>query len=342
MDAQPVRYATTSDGFSIAYSEAGDGEPFVLMPAPVGNVGLDWASQSQAPFLQGLASRYRLIRYDGRGLGLSQRSLGEDFTLNDLTLDLEAIVKRLALERFVLMGRVVTSHVAVRYAIEHPDQVQALILWNTPLDEVGHIALAHEPVMRSHWDFFASTMARMAYPADDPSWACDAILQSVERQNFLIQTYAAASSPSLVDVLPQVIVPTLVLDFLLSTSSQRRDAGKRLTAAIRDSRLVLLKPGSDAFPAGGVALLQPVEAFLRDAGLGAVPRGTAAADRVHLSQREVEVLRLVAAGMTNQELASELVISPSTAAKHVASILAKTGAANRAEATSYAHRAGLV
>jgi DNA-binding NarL/FixJ family response regulator len=61
-----------------------------------------------------------------------------------------------------------------------------------------------------------------------------------------------------------------------------------------------------------------------------------------LSPREIEVLRLVAAGKTNQLIADELIISPNTVAHHVQNILEKTESANRAEATSYAHRQGLV
>ena len=55
-----------------------------------------------------------------------------------------------------------------------------------------------------------------------------------------------------------------------------------------------------------------------------------------LTEREVEVLGLLAAGSTNQQIADDLVIAPSTAAKHVANILGKTGSANRTEAAAYA------
>jgi DNA-binding CsgD family transcriptional regulator/pimeloyl-ACP methyl ester carboxylesterase len=342
MDWPPVRYATASDGFSIAYAEAGEGVPFVLMPAPVSNLRLDWTSASQAPFLHALASRYRLIRYDGRGLGLSQRGLAEDLSLNDLMLDLEAVVERLSLKRFVLMGRVMTSHVAVRYAVENPERVDALILWNTPLEDLGRVSLSHEQVMRSHWDFFALTMSRMAYPADDSSWATDAILQSVERHDFLALTYAAVSAPPLVEVLEQLHVPTLVLGLQVARSSQKGDSGGRLAAAIRDSQFVTFKPGRDAFACGGEALVQPIETFVRQLGLSAKQAVSSLTPSSSLSTREIEVLRLVTAGKTNQQVAVELVISPSTAAKHVSSILAKTGASNRAEAASFAHRAGLV
>ena len=61
-----------------------------------------------------------------------------------------------------------------------------------------------------------------------------------------------------------------------------------------------------------------------------------------LTRREVEVLRLVAMGRINREIADELVITENTAAKHVANILLKTACANRAEAATYANVHGLV
>jgi DNA-binding NarL/FixJ family response regulator len=64
--------------------------------------------------------------------------------------------------------------------------------------------------------------------------------------------------------------------------------------------------------------------------------------RDSLSSREVEVLRLLAAGRSNQQIADELVISLNTVRRHVSNIFDKTGAANRADAVSYAHRNGIV
>jgi ATP/maltotriose-dependent transcriptional regulator MalT len=61
-----------------------------------------------------------------------------------------------------------------------------------------------------------------------------------------------------------------------------------------------------------------------------------------LSDREVQVLRLVAAGLSNTAIAAELAISVNTVQRHVGNILNKTGMANRTQAASYAHRAGLV
>jgi DNA-binding NarL/FixJ family response regulator len=61
-----------------------------------------------------------------------------------------------------------------------------------------------------------------------------------------------------------------------------------------------------------------------------------------LSHREVEVLRLIAAGKSNAQIADELVISQNTVIRHVSNIFGKIGAANRAEAASYATRNGIV
>jgi DNA-binding NarL/FixJ family response regulator len=60
-----------------------------------------------------------------------------------------------------------------------------------------------------------------------------------------------------------------------------------------------------------------------------------------LSEREVQVLRLVAAGNTNQQIADALVLSPKTVARHMSNIFDKTGVENRSAATRYAYEQGL-
>ena len=64
-------------------------------------------------------------------------------------------------------------------------------------------------------------------------------------------------------------------------------------------------------------------------------------DAIPLSEREVEVLRLIAVGFTNSEIAEALVIAPGTAARHVQNILNKTALRNRVELTRYAYQYGL-
>jgi DNA-binding NarL/FixJ family response regulator len=81
---------------------------------------------------------------------------------------------------------------------------------------------------------------------------------------------------------------------------------------------------------------------LRERQRRAAARGTRPAYPGGLSEREVEVLRLVAAGKSNQQIADELVISPNTVVRHVSNIFTKTGVANRTGAASFATRHGLV
>ena len=75
--------------------------------------------------------------------------------------------------------------------------------------------------------------------------------------------------------------------------------------------------------------------------IGAAPHQTESGAPDGLTGREVEVLRLVAAGRTNTEIAAELVVSVHTVERHVANIYLKIGVRGRAEATAYALGNGL-
>jgi DNA-binding CsgD family transcriptional regulator/tetratricopeptide (TPR) repeat protein len=106
-----------------------------------------------------------------------------------------------------------------------------------------------------------------------------------------------------------------------------------------------LRRGIDAAPWLGEAERLASESGLhallaRLRSLGAVRPAAGPPDG--LSFREVQVLGLVARGLSNREIGSALIISEHTAANHIRSILRKTGCGNRTEATSYAHKHGLV
>jgi DNA-binding CsgD family transcriptional regulator/tetratricopeptide (TPR) repeat protein len=97
--------------------------------------------------------------------------------------------------------------------------------------------------------------------------------------------------------------------------------------------LLLGEAGALAEQIGMQALLGRIR-VLGSAAPAVLPAG--------LSTREVEILGLVARGLSNREIGKALFISEHTAANHIRNILRKTGCANRTEATSYAHRHGLV
>ena len=96
---------------------------------------------------------------------------------------------------------------------------------------------------------------------------------------------------------------------------------------------------------GAKPLTERVRRQMREAGVRSVPRGAATATRSNeagLTARELEVLALVANGCRNAEIAARLSRSARTVEHHVESILAKLGAASRAEAVATARRLGLL
>jgi DNA-binding NarL/FixJ family response regulator len=83
---------------------------------------------------------------------------------------------------------------------------------------------------------------------------------------------------------------------------------------------------------------------LRELGVAAVPRGPAAATRANpagLTGRQVEILRLLAAGLTNAEIAARLVVSVRTVDHHVSAVLQKLGVSTRREAAAAVATLGL-
>lgn len=132
------------------------------------------------------------------------------------------------------------------------------------------------------------------------------------------------------------------------------DNDERIIAALEaGANGYLLKgaPREDIFNAiritmQGGSLLQPVIAskLLRHMGQQSVPRHPAAQQALYeaLTERELEVLTLLAQGMPNKEIAAHLTISERTAKFHVSSIMGKLGATNRTEAVSLAAQRGLI
>jgi DNA-binding CsgD family transcriptional regulator/tetratricopeptide (TPR) repeat protein len=93
---------------------------------------------------------------------------------------------------------------------------------------------------------------------------------------------------------------------------------------------------------GARPLAETIASLARRAGVQLVAKAQPRTDRLGLTDRELEVLRLVAAGRSNRDIAGDLFISAKTASVHVSNIMAKLGAANRAEATAIAHRHHLI
>src|SRR6266508_3766563 len=116
MGPSPVQYARTRDGYSIAYVVEGKGPPFFWIPPKFISLN-DWRRVPRVEELLDLyASRFRVIRYDPRGQGLSQRGLMPTHAQSDFILDIQAVTERLGLEPSVLFAPGERAGIALAYA----------------------------------------------------------------------------------------------------------------------------------------------------------------------------------------------------------------------------------
>jgi DNA-binding CsgD family transcriptional regulator/pimeloyl-ACP methyl ester carboxylesterase len=310
MKLPPVQYATTSDGKRIAYAVCGQGETLVFVPALFGHVNLGW--EIYPSWFHGLADNYRF----------------------DWLHDLEAVMEAAAPGRTVLMAGCHGGHVAVRYAIKHPERIRALVLNTCSLRQDEWTPSMWQEVPRENWRFFLRSVSPPGLSAEETEHCMKGLDQSLTPDDLRVAVRAIFIS-TIEDEVGLLNVPTLVL----ATPEHRMllpESSARLASRISGASLVSID-GEYIYGDGeqGVAA---IEDFLE--ALPANERASPPGDD-GLSQREIEVLRLLAKGMSNQDIADDLVISVNTVRRHVSNIFAKIGASNRAQATAYAKDQGI-
>ena len=128
--SQEIRYCRTPDGHRIAWSSVGKGYPLIRSLGWFTNLEMEWDSPVSSAFCQKLANRFRLVRYDGRGMGLSDREV-EVFDAETRLADFEAVVDASGLERFAILGMSEGGGTAIAYAAKYPDRVSHLIIWGS-------------------------------------------------------------------------------------------------------------------------------------------------------------------------------------------------------------------
>jgi len=343
IDAPLVQYVKTSDGYDIAYAVCGEGVPVIRVPQLWSHFSLQWSSGILDSEFRQWSERFKMVLFDNRGQGLSTRGLDESTSLADYERDIDAIASKLGLERFILLGISYKGKVAVRYAIEHPERVLALVLWKY-IDAFfeSPSVKSYGDIARTDWDLFTRMNPRINWPAKDPSVVLSVNRAATTQLDFLRQKTALAESGD--SALAKLQVPTL----LLAPRGESRpmsgeDQARRAAAIIPNARLVQF---DDAL--GGLSTsdgttppaILAVEQFLQGIASGDAP--SIDHDSSNLSSRELEVLRLLAAGKSNPEIAKELFITRNTVQNHVGSILTKTNLNNRTEAAVYARDHGLV
>jgi pimeloyl-ACP methyl ester carboxylesterase/DNA-binding winged helix-turn-helix (wHTH) protein len=125
--AQSVRFVRAGDGVRLAAAATGDGPPLVRAGVWMTHLEHDWSTQLWGPLHARLGAQFRLVRYDQRGTGLSDREV-ERLDFESMVSDLEAVVDDFGLDSFCLVGISQGVAAAVEYAVRHPERVRALIL----------------------------------------------------------------------------------------------------------------------------------------------------------------------------------------------------------------------
>jgi len=259
-----IQYAKTTDGVSIAFCTLGVGMPLVHMPLAFSHVQMEWRFAEYRHWYERLAEGRMLIRYDGRGNGLSQRDVS-DYSLHALSLDLEAVVNRLDLERFALLGVGNYGPVAIAYAAHNPERVSHLVLWCSwarTLDTASPQFRGIRRLLDIDWELYTETVAHtvLGWSAGEPARRQAALSRDSVTQQAAQAFFAANRDFDVIGLLPQVRSPTLVLHRGTWLSV---DVARDLAAQIGDARLVLLEGESGVPYLGDMeAVLQAIDEFL--------------------------------------------------------------------------------
>jgi DNA-binding CsgD family transcriptional regulator/pimeloyl-ACP methyl ester carboxylesterase len=340
-----VRYARSRDGTNVAYFAIGAGPVLIdLVQPPLCNVDLIWRIPEFAEQMRA-ARAVTYVQIDVRGFGMSDRDVS-DLSLASMVLDIEAVADALGAERFALATWGERAMPALACAASHEGRVFAMALregfgrgkFKPRAEDATMLQLAHD-----NWELFMRLSAdgtQNLLSVAGLRMMHELITRSATQEMYLryVREWMAWD---IFDVLSSVTMPVLVT----SDGFTPREECRRLVAALPKGSLVTnswqrgeRSPSADAFN----AFL--AQAFISNAGGGAPqPAGVDAHDAgAALTPREVEVLRLILAGKSGREIASELVLSARTVERHVANIYRKTKTHGRAQLAAFALRRGLV
>jgi pimeloyl-ACP methyl ester carboxylesterase/DNA-binding CsgD family transcriptional regulator len=343
MEQPPIQYAQSPDGVSIAYHEFGEGPPLVFVAAcPFSHIQRELEIPEVAQWWFELARTNRIIRYDGRGNGLSDRN-ARDFSLDAQVRDLETVIAHLALRRVALLGAWNGAPAAIAFAALHPDCVSHLILWHAYARgaEMYEAFSATRPIAELDWDMFVQTAAHatIGWEHGDLARAYANVFRAAVDQQALLDNPTMFSSQDVTHHLAQVRAPTLVLA-RRGVRASGPELARMLASQIPNARLTILE-GDSPVPYGRADAMNATREFVALDSPEPPPVRDAPA-RAALTARETEVLSLLAGGRTGREIAAELSVSLSTVQRHIANIYTKIGARSRVDAAAYALARGLV
>jgi DNA-binding NarL/FixJ family response regulator len=191
------------------------------------------------------------------------------------------------------------------------------------------------------WEIYTETIARLSNLPTGSAELASEFRQAVDQDDHirLVEALRTITTPS---NLGQLEMPAMVIISATSPLSSR-EPGLRLAEEIPHARVVSIDDPEGSSGFFSAESREPVVVSAIEQFLSGVARSEGAQVPISgdLSPRELEVLRLIATGRSNAQIADELVISQNTVIRHVSNIFAKIGVSNRAQATAYAKDHGL-
>jgi len=348
----PLYQARSADGVTLAWTSIGDGPALVHLPgAPFSNLEAEWRIPVLQRAYNDLARHLRFIQFDNRGTGRSQRDVS-DLSLTAMLRDLEAVVQAAGLQRFALLGFYSSVTHAIAFAARHPDRVSHLILFGgsargwSPMS--GPATQALLSLIERDWDTFveSATHAWLGWPNEAEGSLAAEWFRTATTPAMARLTLQAAAEVDVTGDLADVRCPVLVLHRLgqhvipvelsqelvagMPHAALRLVAGQSASLFFEETNEVV-----DAMVEFVTGVRQP--AIRRTASHG--PTGVHRASR--LTPRETDVLRLIAAGESNAEIATRLGVTDNTVERHITNLYRKIDARGRADATAFAFRNGI-
>jgi pimeloyl-ACP methyl ester carboxylesterase/DNA-binding CsgD family transcriptional regulator len=349
---QEIRFCTTPDGVRLAYAKLGAGPPVLKVGSWLTHLEFDGTSPVWIPWLTELSRNNTLLRYDPRGCGLSDRDVAQ-FTLDAWVRDLETVADAAGFARFTLLGMSQGGAIAIAYAARHPERVEKLVLYGAYARGVLKRGLGP----RQSEELDATTkLIELGWGRENPAFRQmftslflpDGTPEEVDSFNRLQQISASPESAgrmvrgyAAIDVeaqAPQVRCPTLVLHGH-DDARVPFDEGRLVASLIPGARFVPLQSRNHVMLAHEPAwqsLVDELRAFLDPASTPGAPLPFA-----DLTQRERELLELIAQGRDNDDIARRLGVSNKTVRNHITRIFSKLQVATRAQAIVRAREAGM-
>jgi pimeloyl-ACP methyl ester carboxylesterase len=261
-----VLYCTTSDDVRIAYATFGEGPPVVFIPYFNESFSLQVKIPEEQQFYERIGGGRTVVRYDGRGTGLSERDV-KDFSHEALIRDLEAVVKALGLRQFTLWGQTLAGPRAIDFMTRHPELDLRLVLVATftrgvdvvSRDQIDGMA----GIARSNWESAAQLFAdTVGHERSAANLHRGTLFRESSGGETVARIFEDIYAVDVTSLLPQVKAPTLILQ-RVNDNLFRFEFGRQMAAQIPNSRLVPLEGETVMYDPRDVAeISQAVDAFL--------------------------------------------------------------------------------